>query len=277
MTASDELMISAVSMPAWVWMWLFALEIFAAAKWTTWRISASRLSRSASVIYWLGWPGLDAAPFADRRPAIQTPPWTDWAFALAKFGLGVVLVRVAAREIIATSPVLGGVIGFAGLLFCLHFGLFHLLALVWNTAGYRVQPIMQAPILAESLADFWSRRWNRAFADMAHQVLVRPCRTLLSRRGLLLLVFGVSGLLHELVISVPAGGGYGGPTAYFLIQAAGIALQRSSVVRRHGCHHGFRGWLVTALFVLGPLPLLFHAPFLRNVIDPFVSYIGSST
>jgi len=90
-------------------------------------------------------------------------------------------------------------------------------------------------------------------------------------------VFGVSGLLHELVISVPAGGGYGGPTAYFLLQATGIALQRSAAVRRRGWNAGRRGWLFTALFVLGPLPLLFHPPFLRNVIAPFVKFITELT
>jgi alginate O-acetyltransferase complex protein AlgI len=275
MTDSSETIAATVSVPAWAWMWLLAGCIFAGAKWLTWRTSASRLSGSASVIYWLGWPGLDASPFENRLSEKQFASWKEWVFALSKFGLGLFLVRFATDDFMIERPMAGGAVGFAGILFCLHFGLFHLLALVWNAFGYRVQPIMQAPVLSESLAEFWGRRWNRAFAEMAQQVLVRPCRTVLDRRGLLLVVFGVSGLLHEAVISIPARGGYGGPTAYFAIQAVGIAIQRSRLVRRCGCHRGFRGWLVTALFVLSPLPLLFHPPFLTNVIAPFVRFSGS--
>lgn len=275
MTGSTAATTALIFIPPWGWMWLLAGGIFAMAKWLTWRPASVRLSGSASVIYWFGWPGLDATPFEKRLPEKHSVLWTDWAFALSKLGLGVILVRLATGDSMEDTPLMSGAFGFAGILFCLHFGLFHLLALVWNAVGYRVQPIMQAPLLADSLSDFWGRRWNRAFVDMAQQVLVRPCRSLLDRRGLLLVVFGVSGLLHELVISVPAGGGYGGPTAYFAIQAAGIAIQRWPLARRLGCHRGFRGWLVTALFVLGPLPLLFHSPFLTNVISPFVSFTRS--
>lgn len=234
------------------------------------------MNRSASLIYWLGWPGLDAAPFArvDRR---KIAVWNEWAFAVSKLALGVVLVRIGAAEAAAGRPWWGGAVGFAGLLFCLHFGLFHLLALVWNGVGYRVEPIMRAPWRAVSLAEFWGRRWNRAFTDMAQQLIVRPCQAAVGRRGLLFAVFGISGLLHEAVISVPAGGGYGGPTVYFLIQAAGMATQRSAVVRRGQFDWGWRGWLFTAMFVLGPLPLLFHRPFLVNVVAAFVRFLVSLT
>lgn len=268
--------IAHAGLPAWGWMWILAGAIFAGAKWLTWRPFASRMNGSAMLIYWLGWPGLDAAPFAVGPGRKHFAPWTEWAIALLKPALGLVLVRIGAGEVAAGRETTGGVIGFAGLLFCLHFGLFHLLSLAWNAAGYRVQPIMHAPCLAESVAEFWGRRWNRAFRDMSQQLIVRPCRALFGRRGLMFAVFAVSGLLHEAVISVPAGGGYGGPTVYFLIQAAGMAIQRSAGIRRHGFERGFRGWLLTAAFVLAPLPLLFHPSFLRNVVAPFVEFIGST-
>ena len=242
MTGSNAATTVFNSIPAWGWMWLLAGGIFTMAKWLTWRRVAVRLSGSASMIYWFGWPGLDATPFERRQTEKSSVPWTEWGFALSKLGLGVILVGLASGDGMQDQPLFSGALGFAGILFCLHFGLFHLLALTWNAVGYRVQPIMQAPLLAASLSDFWGRRWNRAFVDMAQQVLVRPCRSLLDRRGLLLVVFGVSGLLHELVISVPAGGGYGGPTAYFAMQAAGIAIQRWPRVRRFGLHRGYRGW-----------------------------------
>jgi len=64
----------------------------------------------------------------------------------------------------------------------------------------------------------------------------------------ILAVFFVSGLLHELVISFPAGGGWGLPTLYFVLHGGLVWLERHGVLRP-------RRWL-TILFVLLPLPLL---------------------
>jgi alginate O-acetyltransferase complex protein AlgI len=67
--------------------------------------------------------------------------------------------------------------------------------------------------------------------------------------------FVASGLLHELAISVPAGGGYGLPTIYFIVHGALVA-------------GGVRGRALTLMALLIPLPLLFHAPFLRAIVIP---------
>ena len=83
-------------------------------------------------------------------------------------------------------------------------------------------------------------------------------------------VFLVSGLAHELVISVPAGAGYGGPTAYFALQAVGLTLERGCPLKS-GWIWRLRAWL----FLLLPLPLLFHPPFVMNVCHPFFQTIGA--
>ncbi|NIP39430.1 MAG: hypothetical protein GWO07_09215 [Candidatus Dadabacteria bacterium] len=41
-----------------------------------------------------------------------------------------------------------------------HFGLFHLMALIWNRLGANVEPIINYPFYSVSLTDFWSNRWN---------------------------------------------------------------------------------------------------------------------
>jgi hypothetical protein len=81
-------------------------------------------------------------------------------------------------------------------------------------------------------------------------------------------VFAASGLVHELVISFPARGGYGFPTAYFLLQGFSVLFERSNTGRTIGLGHGWRGWLFTAMCAGGPAFWLFHPPFVRNVILP---------
>jgi alginate O-acetyltransferase complex protein AlgI len=88
-------------------------------------------------------------------------------------------------------------------------------------------------------------------------------------------VFAASGLLHEAVISVPAGGGYGLPTAYFLLQGGAVLLERSSGGRRAGLGAGLRGRAFTAVLVAGPLFWLFHPPFVREVVLPMLRALGT--
>src|SRR4029079_4397761 len=97
---------------------------------------------------------------------------------------------------------------------------------------------------------FGGRRWNTAYRDVTHQFLFRPLATCLGPTAALVIGFVVSGLVHELVISVPAGGGDGGPLAYFVIQAAALFFERSTMGQRMGLGHGWRGWLFTALVLL---------------------------
>jgi hypothetical protein len=78
------------------------------------------------------------------------------------------------------------------------------------------------------------------------------------------------------VISLPAGAGYGLPTAYFLIQGLALLLQRSHLGRRLALSRGVAGRVFTIVVVLAPLPWLFHPPFVRNVVLPFLSAIGAT-
>lgn len=73
------------------------------------------------------------------------------------------------------------------------------------------------------------------------------------------LVFLVSGLLHEIAITLPVREGYGGPTLYFLMHGLAVRLERA----------GWPLWwkrLWTMLRIVGPLPLLFPDAFVQDVI-----------
>src|ERR1043166_8822279 len=149
------------------------------------------------------------------------------------------------RVVISWSAFLAGWVGLVGIGLVLHYGLFELLADLWQSLGVQAEPIMQRPLLATSLADFWGRRWNLAFRDLAHTFVYRPLQSALTPAGALLAAFLVSGLIHDLVISVPSHGGYGLPTTYFLLQALGQLLEHSPFGKRLGLRRGLRGRLFT--------------------------------
>jgi D-alanyl-lipoteichoic acid acyltransferase DltB (MBOAT superfamily) len=157
-----------------------------------------------------------------------------------------------------------------GLILCLHFGLFQLLALAWQRAGVNAPPLMREPLRAVSLADFWGRRWNGAFHYLANDLVFRPLAGRGGPAGAMLMVFLLSGLVHDLIISVPARGGYGLPTTYFLIQGLGVLFERTQMARRLGLGRGWRGWLFTVICAAVPAYWLFPPVFIRHVILPML-------
>jgi len=88
-------------------------------------------------------------------------------------------------------------------------------------------------------------------------------------------VFLVSGLIHEIVITLPARGGYGLPTAYFLFQGLGLVLERSALGRWLGLGAGIRGRLFAIAVAAAPAFWLFPPVFVRNVILPMLDAIGA--
>jgi predicted DCC family thiol-disulfide oxidoreductase YuxK len=265
--------------PAWLYMWTLAFALFAGCKWLCLRKEMERganpgLARKLGFLF--GWIGMDAADFFAETPATVKPRLTEFAFTTFKVLFGSILIWVATRHALAINPLFGGWTGLIGLVFVLHFGLFHLLALIWSAGGIHVTPLMRAPLLSRSLGEFWGKRWNTAFNRLAAQFLFRPMRRAIGPRTAALFVFLISGLVHDLVISVPARGGYGLPTLYFLLQGTGTLLERTTFARRIGIDRGFRGWLFTFIITAGPVFWLFHPAFIRNVILPFLETIGAT-
>src|SRR5439155_22786219 len=136
--------------------------------------------------------------------------------------------------------------------------------------GVAVEPIMQHPLGATSLADFWGR-WNRGFRDLAFRLIFRPLHRRIGVVGATLATFLFSGLVHDLVISVPARGGYGLPTLYFLIQGIGVVFEKSSIGRKT---HPLILRALLYVILLAPLGLLFHSAFVYRVFVPFIVTIG---
>jgi len=132
---------------------------------------------------------------------------------------------------------------------------------------------MRTPALATSLSEFWGGRWNTGFHQLAASLVFKPLRSRLGMMGATFAVFLVSGLIHDLVISLPAGAGYGLPTGYFILQAAGLYLERSERGRIWGLGRGPLGWLFTLLVAAGPAFWLFHPWFVMRVVIPFLQVV----
>jgi alginate O-acetyltransferase complex protein AlgI len=234
-----------------------------------------------SLVRWLGfclmWFGMRPALFATTRsgPLPQTREVFDRG--VKRLLLGAALIGLAATiwmnrqpmtetaaRWLATPPLM------VGLSLAVHFGLFNILAAYWRWHGVDCRPLFKAPVLSTSLNEFWSKRWNVAFSEMTAIAIYRPASAL-GRTPAVVLAFVASGVLHELAISVPVKEGYGLPSLYFLLHGGLVAIE-TAMARR--------GWSVdqmpalgriwTLTWIVAPMPILFHLPFLRGIVWPVI-------
>ncbi|HWB09829.1 MAG TPA: MBOAT family protein [Pirellulales bacterium] len=262
-------------LPDWARMWLIAAGLYGGFKWLTWRRAirdqnASRPPLVLSLAYLLLWPGMNARRFL-WGPLPRRPTRGDWLRAAVNVAAGTGILWLLASQRVFSRPSIVGWTGLLGIGLVLHFGSLSLLSLAWQRAGVDAPPIMQRPATACSLADFWGRRWNTAFRDLAFELIYRPLARSWGARPAMAAVFLFSGVVHDLAISLPARAGYGLPTLYFILQAIGVEIERSNVGRRWHLRNGPQGWLFAAALILAPAGLLFHPPFVRQVVLPFLN------
>ena len=248
--------------PAWMLMWLIGMVLFVAGKVWLWRQMPKGGNTAAFIFLW---PGMNIMDWQRKppRPAKHRDEQA-WHYGMECMMAGVILFWGMGSLI--RHPWVAGWCGMAGLVLMLHFGVFRLLAVWWMNKGHDVRPIMLNPMTATSLSEFWGRRWNRAFRDLVHPLVFTPMLRKYGAAPALWGCFIVSGLVHELVISLPAGAGYGSPTLYFIIQALGITMEK---------HLRFTSRFFTYSITLGPVFLLFHPPFLERVMLPFMHALGA--
>jgi len=209
-------------MPDWAFMWALAIVIYASLKWASWWRSPARFESlwARSLGYLLAWPGMDADSFLATDRNVSAPRTREWAWAIGKTGIGAILLWVIARRVPSGWPLPQAWVGLVGMVLLAHFGSFHLVALLWRRVGVDAVPIMDQPLLSASLSEFWGRRWNLGFRQLGHEWIFRPLHRAIGVAGAGFLVFVLSGLIHDLVISLPARGGYGLPTGYFVLQGS---------------------------------------------------------
>lgn len=218
-----------------------------------------RPSGAGLLLFLFAWPGVIPDSFVERRPGqIIEPGRFLAAWARMAFGAtSIILLAVYAPYI----P--DGILGLAGvgaILLTVHLGIGDLLPGLLNWAGFRVPLLFDRPWAAKSLAEFWGRRWNLAFVEMNQRLFLRLLHRYLGKSASRFALFALSGVLHELALSFPAGGGWGLPLGYFFLQGVLVVLEeRFRIVNR--------AW--TWFWLIAPAPWLFHEPFRRALIVPF--------
>ena len=264
-------------LPRWVCMWLIAGAMYAGLKWWSWWDARSvRAPVWRQAAYLFAWPGMDARAFLGNSSQNDSPTRREWLAAAIKLGGGAALIWIVAPQAGRDNDRLFGWVAMVGLILLLHCGLFHLLSCAWRAIGVDARPLMNSPLLATGVSDFWGRRWNIAFRDLTHRFLFLPLTKQFGPRVALVVGFVVSGLIHELAITIPVQSGYGGPTIFFMTQAAALFVERSKWGRGLGLGRGFVGWAFAAVTLIGPVGLLFPTAFVTEVIVPFCHVLGAN-
>lgn len=216
-------------------------------------VSARRLPFARGIGFWGLWPGMNPAPFMETGPAAG-PGLMAWGMLKMALGAGFLLARTGV-------PAVDIVFVFLGIGFLVHFGVCDVLAGFWRARGVAVERLFVNPAASRTLGEFWGRRWNLAFHVVARDRVFRPIARRWGAPAGILATFLFSGVIHELLLSVPVGAGYGLPTAYFMLHGLLVLAERRWPIRN-------RAWAI--FWVLAPVPLLFHPWFVRSIIIPLV-------
>lgn len=227
-----------------------------------------KLSWGAWMAFTFFWVGMNPTAF-ERRTARRRVAHRLAVRGLAWSLVGVAMV-VVARWVWSQTHTqwLTAVVALPGISFLLHFGGLNLVAALWSAVGYRTDRLFIAPLRSTSLTEFWGRRWNVAFRDMTSLIVYRPLAQSVNNEVALIAAFLVSGLVHEMAISAPVQRGWGMPMTYFGLHAAAMTIERAA-----GGDRRFRrvwGWLWAVVWIVAPLPLLFHRHFLEGVVWPLL-------
>ncbi len=235
-----------------------------------------------SFLQWIGfaglWVGMRPALFANVPRASRSNVAMYVSRGLLNLSIGFAFV-IAARVVWSVTDdwsrgsrlLFATVLLLPGLSLMLHFGLFNLLTAAWRAMGAECDSVFRAPLLSKSLAEFWGRRWNLAFSEMTTLAVFRPLRAAFGNTFATLAAFLFSGVLHELAISVPVRAGFGGPLLYFAAHGFGMLLESrwASLAELIQTRPAFgRAWTLT--WIVLPLPVLFHEPFLRGCVWPLI-------
>jgi alginate O-acetyltransferase complex protein AlgI len=213
------------------------------------------------MIAFILWPGMDPRQIArSNENAEEAGNYFVRAYLWVLTGLFMGLL-LSIYQAHIPSQVLGP-LGVVPFLFIFHFGFARIITSLFWIVGFSVPKLFDQPLSSSSLGDFWSRRWNLPFVQMNKVLFVPLIPSRAGRTISVLLIFALSGILHELALSFPVNAGWGLPSIYFVLQGTLVILERR--LKLSGVLNMIFAWL--ALII--PFPLLFHSHFCAEFILP---------
>jgi hypothetical protein len=221
-----------------------------------------------SVIFWTVWPAVRIDCFADSD-ADRPPEGDTFVQGYLLFLVGVLLALATPLLLPTIGRPAAGWLFILAVLCIVHLGLAAMAPVVFRIAGLSVPAMFDDPLRSRSISDFWSKRWNLPFVNMNRLFITRPFADRIGFTWAAFLAFLVSGVLHDLAISYAAGGGWGLPFAYFVVQAGLYETERRFLDGIESANRVLRSLWVWGGLLL-PLPLLFHAPFRTTFVLPVV-------
>jgi len=237
-------------------MVLLCSVLMAGMKWVVyseWRKSGGTILRwQRWFCFGFLWFGMEPMAWVCKSRALE---WKRDAY----WGLGCCVVGVLALVLMAGIHVSAVIPLFIAMSLGFHYGALRLLTAFWRLQGRPVRALFRNPLVMQGFADFWGNRWNLAYSQMMARAVKRPLQRRFGGRVALFGVFIISGVLHELAITVPVQAGYGLPTCFFLLQGTLTVFEK-----RGGIWQG----ILCGASLLVTFPLLFPTAFVEAVIIP---------
>ena len=228
----------------------------------------SRLFFLQWVCFSLGWPGMDPTPFEQlgKRKLVYYAKFFKSGFIYFLSGILLLYLLAYSLKFFYIPVYLLCLFSFIPFIMIFHLGIFNIGAGVWSCFGVNVVPLMDDPWKAKSLSEFWGKRWNIAFIQMTRITVFMPLAKRTNSNFALIISFIISGIFHEVALTLPVYSNYGMPLAYFLLQAILVLLEKKCMTGQRILIQ--KTW--TILCLLLPFPLLFHPVFVKDVFLPLL-------
>lgn len=227
----------------------------------------SRLNFLQWTVFATAWFGMRPILF-EKLISKPLPGTLRIAFkGLSRIGVGIILLYLS-KTLENDVKTLSNLLMLTGLSFILHFGILNLSTAAWRFSGVDVRELFRSPYQSKSLQEFWGKRWNLAFSEMTALIAYRPLKGMLGKNAAMVASFLLSGLLHEIAISFPVKSGYGLPFLYFVLHGGAMYAEGKLPFIQKITAHPIWSRLWVFSWLLLPMPLLFHAGFVENVMRP---------
>lgn len=118
-------------------------------------------------------------------------------------------------------------------LMALVFGVTEVVTAAWRLPGWRARPHLSNFFLARTPADFW-RRYSRVISQFLHEDVFKHVGGRRAPVRATLIVFAVSGLIHEYAFGIVTERVQGYQMAFFMVQGLAVAATRR--IKPKGSH-----------------------------------------